>query len=130
MPAGLAALALLAALASRLPNSSVLTPSWLPVRAPPVAYLSPDQRLMVTLERDEAVGQIETLTVFADPNTRRARRIFRSVGDTPLRFLRWHEARTAELEFPPQGGEPAYRLLLACGDETCTLNRAPVEGRR
>lgn len=128
MPAGLAALALLTALAPGLPDPPA--PSWLLVRAPPVGHLSPDGRLMVTLERDEAFGQVETLTVFADPNTRRARRIFRSVGDTPLRFLRWHEARTAELEFPPQGEEPAYRLRLACGDETCTLDRVHVEGRR
>lgn len=129
MPAGLATLALIAALAPGLPDPPAAAPSWLPVRAPPAAHLSPDGRLVVTLERDEAFGQVETLAVFADPNTRRARRIFRSVGDTPLRFLRWHEARVAELEFPPQGGEPAYRLRLACGDETCTLDRAPVEGR-
>ena len=122
MPAGLAALALLATLAPVL--------SLLPVRAPPVAHFSPDRGLMVMLEREEAFGQIETLTVFADPNTRRTRRIFRSVGDTPLRFLQWHEARTAELEFPPQGGEPAYRLRLACGDETCTLDRAHVGEER
>ena len=125
MPAGLAALALLAALAPGLRDAPAPAPSWLPGCAPPAAHLSPDGRLMVTLERDEAFGQVETLTVFADPNTRRARRIFRSVGDTPLRFLRWHEARTAELEFPSQGGEPAYRLRLACGDETCTLDRRP-----
>ncbi|WP_338665317.1 hypothetical protein VQH23_09110 [Pararoseomonas sp. SCSIO 73927] len=121
----LAALVLLAALAPVLPDSPGL-----PVRAPPVAHLSPDGRLMVTLERDEAFGQVETLSVLADPNTRRARRIFRSVGDTPLRFLRWHETRTAELEFPPQGGQPAYRLRLACGEETCTLDRAPAGGGR
>ena len=130
MAAGFAAFALLAALAPGLPDPPAPVPSWLPVRAPPVAHLSPDGRLMVTLERDEAFGQIETITVFADPNTRWARRIFRYVGDTPLRFLRWHEDRAAELEFPPQGGEPAYRLRLACGDETCTLDRAPVEGGR
>ena len=121
MPSGLAALALIAALAPGLPDPLASAPSWLPVRVPPVAHLSPDGRLMVTLERDEAFGQVEALTVFADPNTRRARRIFRSIDDTPLRFLRWHEARMAELEFPPQGGEPVYRLRLACGDETCTL---------
>ena len=85
---------------------------------------------MITLERDEDFGQVEALTVFADPNTRHTRRIFRFVGDTPLRFLRWHEARTAELAFPPQGEEPAYRLRLTCGDETCTLNRASVGERR
>lgn len=129
MSAGLAPLALLAALATGLLDPSAPAPSWLLVRAPPVAHLSPDRRLMVTLERDETFGQVETLTVFADPNTRRARRIFRSVGDTPLRFLRWHEARTAELEFPPQGGEPAYRLRLHCWDETCTLDRAADDGR-
>ncbi|TPG53635.1 hypothetical protein EAH89_15615 [Roseomonas nepalensis] len=125
-----AVLALLAALAPGMPDAPALATPWLPVRAPPVAHLSPDGRLMVLLERDDAFGQVETLTVFADPNTRWARRIFRSVGDTPLRFLRWQEARTAELEFPPQDGEPAYRLRLACGNDTCTLNRAPVEGRR
>ena len=131
MPSGLAAVALIAALAPGLPDRPVPAPSWLPGhRGPPVAHLSPDGRLMVTLERDEAFGQVETLTVLADPNTGRARRIFRSVGDTPLRFLRWHEARAAELEFPPQGGEPAYRLRLACGDETCTLDRAPIVRRR
>lgn len=73
-----AALALLIALAPTLPHPLGLAPSWLAVHAPPVAHLSPDGRLMVTLERDEAFGQIESLTVFADPNTRRARRIFRS----------------------------------------------------
>ncbi|MCR0983114.1 hypothetical protein [Roseomonas populi] len=125
-----AALALLAALAPGLPDAPALATPWLPVRAPPVAHLSPDGRLMVMLERDEAFGQVETLTVFADPNTRQARRIFRSVGDTPLRFLRWQGARMAELEFPPQGGELAYRLWLTCGDENCTLDRAPAEGRR
>jgi len=116
MAAGHAALALLAALA----------PSWLPVRVPPVAHLSPNGRVMVTPERDEAFGQVETLTVFADPNTRRARRILRSVADTPPRFLRWHEARVAELKAPPRGG-PAYRLRLAYGDETCNVDRAPAE---
>jgi len=85
---------------------------------------------MATLERDEALGQVETLTVFADPNTQRARRIFRFVGDTPLRFLQWQDARRAELEFPPQGGEPAYWLSLACGDETCTLNRILIAEKR
>lgn len=129
MSAGLAPLVLLTVLAPGLLDPSAPTPSWLLVRVPPVAHFSPDKRLMVTLERDEAFGQVETLTVFADPNTQRARRIFRSVGDTPLRFLRWYEVRTAELEFPPQGGEPAYRLRLACGDETCTLDRAPFERR-
>ncbi|WP_458097800.1 hypothetical protein [Roseomonas sp. WA12] len=124
MPAGFTALTLLAALAPGL--SDPPAPSWLLVRAPPVAHLSPDGRLMVTVERDQALGQIETLTVFADPNTGRARRIFRSVGDTPLRFLKWHGSRAAELEFPTQGGEPTYRLRLACGNETCTLDRAPV----
>ena len=127
MPSGPAALALIATLAPGLPDPPA--PSWLPVRVPPPAHLSPDGRLMVMLERNEAFGQVETLTVLADPNTRRAHRIFRSVGDTPLRFLRWHEARMAELEFPPQGGEPAYRLRLACGDETCTLDRAPIAWR-
>ncbi|RYH93420.1 MAG: hypothetical protein EON48_19780 [Acetobacteraceae bacterium] len=122
-----AALVLLATLVARLPDPPA--PFWLPVRAPPVAYLSPDGRLMLALERDAALGQVETLTVFADPNTPRARRIFRSVGDTPLRFLRWHEARAAELEFPPQGGDPAYRLRLVCGNESCALERAPVEER-
>lgn len=130
MPASAAALALLATLTAGVPDAPALAPPWLSVRASPVAHLSPDSRLMVMLERDEAFGQVETLTVFANPNTRQARRIFRSVGDTPLRFLRWQEARTAELEFPPQGGEPAYRLWLACGDETCTLDRAPVGGWR
>lgn len=130
MPSGLAALALIAALAPGLPDPPAPAPSWLPARVPPVAHLFPDGRLMITLERDEAFGQVETLTVFADPNTRRTRRIFRSIGDTPLRFLRWHEARMAELEFPPQGGEPAYRLRLACGDATCTLDRAPIVWRR
>jgi hypothetical protein len=130
MPSGLAALALIAALAPGLPEPRTLAPYWLPVLAPPVAHFSPDGRLMVTLERDYALGQVETLNVFADPTTPRERRIFRSVGDTPLRFLRWHGARTAELEFPPQGGAPAYRLWLACGDEACTLDRAPVGGRR
>ena len=130
MPACPAALALLAALAPGLPDAPALTSPWLTVRAPPVAHLSPDGRLMVTLERDGAFGQVVTLSVFAAPNTRQARRIFRSVGDTPLRFLRWREARVAELEFPPQGGEPAHLLRLACGDETCTLERAPVGGRR
>lgn len=130
MPAGLPAFALLAALAPGLPDPTTQAPPWLPVRAPPVAHPSPDGRLMLMLERDQAFGQVETLTVFAEPNTSRARRIFRSVGDTPLRFLRWHEARVAELEFPPQGEEPAYRLRLACGDETCTLDRASAEGRR
>ncbi|WP_338666012.1 hypothetical protein VQH23_12710 [Pararoseomonas sp. SCSIO 73927] len=124
-----AVLALLAVLAPGLPDAPALAPPWLPVRAPPVAHLSPDGRLMAMLERDEAVGQVVTLTVFAAPNTRQARRIFRSVGDTPLRFLRWREARVAELEFPPQGGEPAYRLWLTCGDDTCTLERAPAGGR-
>jgi hypothetical protein len=130
MQAGFATLALLAVLAPGLPDPSGLIPSWLLVRAPPVAHLSPDGRLMLTLERDQAFGQVETLTAFAEPNTGRVRRIFRSVGDTPLRFLRWHGARTAELEFPPQGGEAAYRLRLTCGGETCTLDRAPVEGGR
>ena len=129
MPAGPTALALLAALVPGLLDPPASPSPWLPVSAPPVAHPSPDGHLMVMLERDDAFGQVETLTVFADPNTRRARRIFRFVGDTPLRFLRWHEARTAELEFPPQGGEPAYRLRLACGDETCTLDRAPVGTR-
>ena len=128
MPARLSALALFAVLAPSLPEPPA--PSWLLVRAPPVAHLSPDSRLMVMLERNEAFGQVETLTVFADPNTRRARQIFRSVGDTPLRFLRWCEGRTAELEFPHQGDEPAYQLRLVCGDETCTLDRASIaEGR-
>lgn len=130
MQAGCVALALLAALAPGLPDPSGPVPSWLLVRAPPVAHLSQDRRLMVTLERDEAFGQVETLTVLAEPNTRRARQIFRSVGDTPLRLFRWQEARTAELEFPPQGGESAYYLRLTCGDETCTLDRAPAAGRR
>jgi len=128
MPAGLPALALLAALASELSDLATRASPWLPVRAPHVAHSSPDGRLM--LERDQAFGQVETLTVFVEPNTPRARRIFRSVGDTPLRFLRWHEARVAELEFPPQGGESVYRLRLACGDETCTLDRVPAEGGR
>ncbi|GEM_PF-5884219 len=127
MAASLAALSLLIALVPALPDLPALAPSWLSVRAPPVAYLSPDGRLMAMLERDEGFGQIETLTVFADPNTRRARRIFRFVGDTPLRFLRWHKSSSAELEFPPQGGEPAYGLRLACGDEKCTLDRPSVE---
>ena len=120
MPSGLAALALIAALA----------PSWLAVRAPPAAHLSPDGRLMIMLKRDEAFGQIETLEVFADPNTQRAHRIFRSIGDTPLRFLRWRDTRVAELEFPPQGEEPAYRLQLTCGDESCTLDRTSIARRR
>lgn len=130
MPAGFAALALLTALAPGLPDPPAPALSWLPVRAPPVAYLSPDGRLIVTLERDEALGQVETITVFADPNTPRVRRIFHSVSDTPLRFLRWYEAQTAELEFPPQDGEPAYRLRLACGNETCTLDRVPFKRRQ
>jgi len=130
MPASPAALALLATLAPGLPDAPALATPWLPVRVPPVAHLSPDGRLMAMLSWDEAFGQVETLTVFADPNTPRARRIFRSVGDTPLRFLRWQEERSAELEFPPQGGEAAYRLRLSCGDETCTLGRAPAGGTR
>ena len=130
MPASPIALALLATLTAGVPDAPALAPSWVPVRAPPVAHLSPDGRLMVMLERDEAFGHVETLTVLADPNTRQARRIFRSVGDTPLRFLRWQTARTAELEFPPQGGEPAYQLRLACEDETCTLDRASGGGRQ
>ena len=123
---GPAAFALLALLAPGLSHSPTLAPPWLPVLRPPVAHFSPDGRLMITLERDEAFGQVETLTVFADPTTPRERRIFRSVGDTPPRFLRWQEVRTTELEFPPQGGEPAYRLGLICGEETCTLSRATV----
>jgi len=130
MPVSPAALTLLASLASGLPDAPALAPPWLGVRAPPVAHTSPDGHLMVTLKRDESFGQVETFSVFADPNTQQARRIFRSVGDTPLRFLRWQEARTAELEFPQQGGESAYRLRLAYGDDNCTLDHAPVEERR
>ena len=130
MPTGFAALALLTTLASGLPDPPAPTPYWLPVRAPPVAHLSQDGHLTVMLERDNAFGQIETLTVVADPNTRRARQIFRYIGDTPLRFLRWIEARMAELENPPQDGEPAYQLWLVCGDETCKLDRTSIVGGR
>lgn len=87
-------------------------------------YVSPDGRLMVVLERDEGFGQVETVGVVAEPGTGRARRIFRSVGDTPLRFLGWREARVAELERAAEGGEGVYRLRLACGEEACTLERA------
>jgi hypothetical protein len=107
-------------------HAPALALPWLSVLKPPVAHFSPDGRLMITLERDGTFGQVEILAVFADPTTPRERRIFRFVGDTPPRFLRWLEVRAAALEFPPQGGEPAYRLRLICGEETCTLDRAAV----
>ena len=96
----------------------------------PRQHLSPNARYAAVLASDTYFGQVEYLRVLAAPGTPEARVVFEVAGDTPLRFLRWHEARMAELEFPPQGGEPAYRLRLACGDETCTLDRAPIEWRQ
>lgn len=48
MLAGFGALAPLTTLATGLPDPPAPAPSWLPVRAPPVAHLSPDGHLMLT----------------------------------------------------------------------------------
>ena len=98
------------------------------VRAPPPAYLSPDGRYLLTLVRDDTFGQVETVRVFAAPNTPRAHVIFEQPGDTPLRFLRWRNASTAELEFPRQGTARAYTPLLTCEGEACRLTRAGERG--
>ncbi len=87
--------------------------------------LSPGGQYRLLLTHDTFLGQTETLLVTSHPGTARERDVLRSIGDEPIRFLRWRGANDAELDVAVAGAAQQRRMLLHCAGEHCSLTEDP-----